>query len=534
MVSKDKCLDLSVIPQFGGTCWFNAILTIALYSQNVRKVMIKASKKWDKSNNIYMIFKSVLVKYYKHPEKVQKFFNKIRPEIILLKMLKKMGHIFQLEYYKYILKNNLSDLGWFEDFIIPFFKYMKLNTLDIVYSDYKYYLETYNEFTYKYKPQFKSVFTTLNTDYDNVSMDELKRKRKMVFQEINKKLNSIPDILIVRHEAINPQIFNMKEMYNHIGEKIREFKGDTYLFNFNIQGLNSYEDIIYLNGHKYKLDAVTLTNYDIVAMNHAIAGITCNGNHYVYNGWNSATTDPALVNNNYDVSQVIVSPCSLMKYDWNLRKSDNFCLNPKTCKLDFINQQDFGKMLCFSFAKGRRILIYVRVDDKDSELISKGSIPETIKLSNVSDIIKDVHDIKKLSDYELIEALKKFNIFLVPNVKYERTILENLYYDMLVKHYNYNPQVKQSIEKLKTEIKPKNKPQTKNDIIELILKRYPNMKNLKAKNKNELLNILYGNVQIKVKNKTLTKNDLIELVKKKIPALKGLSKLTKAQLQALL
>jgi len=37
------CVNLSVIPQFSGTCWFNAILTIALYSQNVRKIIINNS-----------------------------------------------------------------------------------------------------------------------------------------------------------------------------------------------------------------------------------------------------------------------------------------------------------------------------------------------------------------------------------------------------------------------------------------------------------------------------------------------------------
>jgi len=43
----DNCLNLSVIPQFRGTCWFNAILMIALYSQNVRKILIKLSKKME-------------------------------------------------------------------------------------------------------------------------------------------------------------------------------------------------------------------------------------------------------------------------------------------------------------------------------------------------------------------------------------------------------------------------------------------------------------------------------------------------------
>ena len=61
----DKCLNLSVIPQFGGTCWFNAILMIALYSQNTRKAVLRAAKYWDKSNTFLMILKSILIKYYK-------------------------------------------------------------------------------------------------------------------------------------------------------------------------------------------------------------------------------------------------------------------------------------------------------------------------------------------------------------------------------------------------------------------------------------------------------------------------------------
>ncbi len=549
MVSKDKCLNLSVIPQFGGTCWFNAILMIALYSQNVRKAMMKASKKWDKTDSFFMILKSVLIKYYKKPEKVQKFFNKIRPEIILFKMLKKMGEYDQLEHYKRALKKDKANLGWYEDFIIPFLRYMNVNTLDIVYVNHQYYLETYNEFYYKDDPVTGQtmIYITHMNDYTNPKFVESKRKE--VFKDVTNKLKNVPDVLIVKHGSLNKQVVDLMLKYNYIGQMINEFKNDKY--NFDVRGIDTYDDIIYLNGHKYKLDAVTLTNYDKVAMNHAIAGITCNGNRYVYNGWNSATTDPALVNKNYAVSEAVPSPCSLMPYDWDLRKDDDFCLNPKSCQLDFFNplHQNYLKMLCFSFAKGRRILIYVRVvdDDKESELIPKGSIPETLKLSGVSGVIKDVHDIKNLSDQELIVELQKFKIYLIPNVHYDRWVLESLYYDLLKKHYNYNPILKQSVEKKSkskssfkiktrnlTKIVKKEKPQTKIDIIKMILDKYPGMKNLTSKNKNQLLAILHGKIETKVKNKALTKNELIELVKKKIPALKGLAKLTKAQLEALI
>ena len=49
----DFCSDISVIPQFQGTCWFNAILMSCFYSQEMRKLMIKQSKTWDKRNNFF-------------------------------------------------------------------------------------------------------------------------------------------------------------------------------------------------------------------------------------------------------------------------------------------------------------------------------------------------------------------------------------------------------------------------------------------------------------------------------------------------
>ena len=41
------CDNYPVIPQFGGTCWFNTIITACCYSENLKKLMIKKSKKWE-------------------------------------------------------------------------------------------------------------------------------------------------------------------------------------------------------------------------------------------------------------------------------------------------------------------------------------------------------------------------------------------------------------------------------------------------------------------------------------------------------
>lgn len=446
MVSKDKCLDLSVIPQFAGTCWFNAILTVVLYSQNVRKVMLKTSKTWSKSNSFFMIMKSILLKYYNEPEKVQQFFNKIKPEIILFKMLKTFHDEVLIRALKQSLKKDISNLAWYFDFIIKFFKFLNVNTLDIVYVNGKYYLNTDNEYTIKYNDVTHDVYDDIKDINEYHNSFKLDKKRTEVFQETSNILKKVPDIITVKHENLYKIEREGIYLYDFIAKKVQGFDSSSY--DFDIKGLATHDDFIYLNGHTYKLDAVLLENYDINSgVGHAIAGITCNDNRYVYNGWNAESTDPAMQNKNQQAS-----PCSLMSYDWDLKKDDSFCLNANTCKLDFFNPNIQKKDLCFSFEKGNRILIYVRVDGTNESSLSYGSIPSTIQLSGVSEVIKDIH-IKDLTNEELVKKLNEFNVFLVPGQKYSRAVLENLYYDYLKKHYGVESNIRQTPIKIKKTLK---------------------------------------------------------------------------------
>jgi hypothetical protein len=68
-----KCDELNVIPQFTGSCWFNAILMATLYSQNARKVLLNTSKTWDKKDKLFKIFKLILKKNYKN-KSINDFF----------------------------------------------------------------------------------------------------------------------------------------------------------------------------------------------------------------------------------------------------------------------------------------------------------------------------------------------------------------------------------------------------------------------------------------------------------------------------
>ncbi len=427
-----ECVDLSVIPQFGGTCWFNAILMIVLYSQETRKVLIKTSKNWDKNNKFLMILKAILIKYYNKPNKIQILFNKIKPEIILFKMIKTYNDKTLISVYKNNLKKNIADLGWFDNYIVKIIRYLNLKCLDITYyNNTNTYLINFDKVTSivgNNNGAFKLV-----VNKDNMNVDKL-------ITETRNELKEIPDIIIVFHNKLNNFVtLNNINNYLTLSEREKEiFNPEKNKYQFETSGIETYDDIIYVNGISYKLDATTLVNYDNAGMNHAIAGITCNDNHYVYNGWNQQSTDPAMNIKGLKNS----SPCSLIKYNWNLKKDDNFCLNPITCKLDFLQPNQYAN-LCFSFAKGLRTLVYVRLSDYEESKI-KSVIEKKLEISNVSEIIKEFHDFKNLTNQEIVNQLNNFGIFLDPNFKYERSVLESLLYDELKKYYNINSSYKSS------------------------------------------------------------------------------------------
>ncbi len=167
-----NCLNLSVIPQFRGTCWFNAILMISLYSQNVRKILIKVSKKWNKTNSFLMILKTILIKYYDNqPEKVQAFYNKIRPEIILFKLIKLIGDKEMINYWKQYNKNKfINNFPWsIDNFLTVFLKFLNIKVLDITYLNNKYYLNLEKEFIIKYDNKTNKLIKTLRNpeNYNN-------------------------------------------------------------------------------------------------------------------------------------------------------------------------------------------------------------------------------------------------------------------------------------------------------------------------------------------------------------------------------
>jgi len=95
---KDICDKIAVIPQFEGTCWFNAILMICFYSQDFRNLLIKYSKQW-KKDNLFNFFRTILKYNYNLDKKNLKIFSNIKPELILLKIFENYN-IYIKHFYK--------------------------------------------------------------------------------------------------------------------------------------------------------------------------------------------------------------------------------------------------------------------------------------------------------------------------------------------------------------------------------------------------------------------------------------------------
>jgi hypothetical protein len=335
-MNGDLCNKVVTIPQYVGTCWFNAILMMILYSQNSRNLLIKNKFFIKKRNKLEEIFYDILYKYYIDPKKAITYFNIMRPEEILK------------EYkYKQFLYENMIKNGYFiKIFMSVFLRKIKIKHLVLDYFDNDIFIgiNKYIKNYINYKGEYNLHIKYCNLNYDYI-------------RENNRKYKSIPQYIIINLWDKNNVL--MRELKNH--DCINKIYNINYFkTTYKFKNLYELKDKIEFNGHTYILDSCSISNYNKkIGFAHAIAGITCENNKYIYNGWIRNTLD-------YNIKTAIKNPlpCELMKYDWNIHKPNNrFCLNQKICSIKNLDKTIEDK-LCFSLNRGERTLIYVLSDNK--------------------------------------------------------------------------------------------------------------------------------------------------------------------------
>ncbi|APC25606.1 hypothetical protein BST79_gp093 [Only Syngen Nebraska virus 5] len=151
-----------------------------------------------------------------------------------------------------------------------------------------------------------------------------------------------PEVIIIHREAGESHLQNMWKTY----------RPNVY----TVSGLNTKEHaktIVY-NKNRYVIDSCILPSFvttNACTMGHVIAGVTCNGGRYVYNGWAAASGDKAMTQ-----SVTRSAPCALMPADWVKEKA--MCINTNECVMNIGKKKN---EFCFEAFK-RSSVVYVRQD----------------------------------------------------------------------------------------------------------------------------------------------------------------------------
>jgi hypothetical protein len=179
-------------------------------------------------------------------------------------------------------------------------------------------------------------------------MEKNKGKEKIELGYKNKYLPIFLDLFEIPYLSIYKDEYGNIKIY----KKGRDFKIIIFHKNYIPFFEDMYSDYEFdiktlLEG--FKLDSILLNNFTERKYNkgHSITGITCGGERFVYNGLKRKKESYKF--------------CNLIPFDWYLSKED-FCLNPE-CILD---KKEDAKY-CFSFKRGERIFIYVKIEEEKEE-----------------------------------------------------------------------------------------------------------------------------------------------------------------------
>lgn len=322
--NKAECKKVITIPQYTGTCWFNAILMSALFSQHMRGLLLNRMEEVGngKGGELQAVLWDILKRRYKTTYEMKDYaymyFKLLTPEAILKKL-----HDYDSKRFNF---NPLERSGYFNYLYYP--KLLEfLGAKDILM------LDNHKGTLYWSVVNGGLTLNTVRKEGDRDGEDI--RYRKVVDpKKILGEAKEEYDVVLIYHFA---------DKVKHSGR----------VFGRGFVPADTFEH----EGRTYLLDSLLLTNFntEMCKQGHDISGITCDGDRYMYNGWIRSTVDPAMGRTEGNAREL---PCELMKYDW-LDETGDFCLSRKMCKLHRPRESDMKDHLCFNTHKGERVYVYV-------------------------------------------------------------------------------------------------------------------------------------------------------------------------------
>lgn len=315
MQSSIECNKVITVPQYTGTCWFNAIMMAVFFSENMKKVVSSKKSTWSHmSPKLRKTFKDLIKRSsepYTMKDYAYMFFKAITPDNILKLLNKEDSNRFNF--------NPDKKDGYFNTLYLPaLLHYLNIDAVHYDVLIHKkqnelYYSNIYNEYKIITNKKKKDVY---HIEYDGYKKIDTKNFPKR------------PDVITLR------------------------FRDETRS-TVNLIGTIDIGDVVTVNKKRYIVDSLLLSNFnkDVCHRGHDIAGVTCNNKRYLYNGWIQSTRDASMLE-----ARTEPFPCELIPYDW-LEEGYDFCIDPKRCGLK--QASDKQKNLCFNFHNGPRTYLCV-------------------------------------------------------------------------------------------------------------------------------------------------------------------------------
>ena len=352
---KVSCNETFTIPQPPGNpyCWFTALLAVLFYSDETsaffKRIIPGLRKKTTskKKLEIYDLIDELLsAKYIKNLQDFKKFYTTLNPKNLL-----KQLHARDKKHF-YFDPNRKGAKGYrSEEYLLMFFQFLGvhdkvlfLNKGEDKEGKIKYFFGVPNAYDFKSK-----IIRGENVPYA-LERDKLKHPERFTMTLFrNLDFNKFEVILVTTGLPFHPSL----EVPCVVEKDKLKFDSEQVVF---------------------KADAVLLSNFnrDTCGKGHKIAGVTCNGKRYLYNGWTINDKVKLQVDQIYkdQFFHKLSTSCNLFEFDW-IKQKLNFCFDMSKC---LITQPDKTpqKEICYNIKKEKTTTVYVRVR-QGKKVTKKGS-----------------------------------------------------------------------------------------------------------------------------------------------------------------
>lgn len=375
---KVVCTQVPTMAQKGGICWFMALYTSLFFSQHLRTILIP--RVWDMSEttkeaahmkrtlvNILEVYDG---KAKTRDDLMNSGFKDMKPHRFLGFLRRQMAFGYVPKNSKWTVDDKTSKdhgkvkidtkMGHLEGNFWMKYQHGLLALLGI--------------------PHLSVHFENGRWVYSPFNMDlrEGETATSIKFIEpIGKSIDiERPDVLIVHPPSVDWNASRwLAARSGHAFPEVAQLKGRRH----PPKSLGpSVPTVMEYNGESYLLDSVVMysTSREETVEEwkppllkpvrkpcdhrHAVAGVTCQHERYVFNGWAVDSGDAAMGGAVGGSSAMRPKPCPLMKREWAVARE--FCLDAEGCTVPDATAANLRNKKTFCFSADRGTRVYVRAN----------------------------------------------------------------------------------------------------------------------------------------------------------------------------